>query len=83
MGWFLYDRDLRHARVNWIVNIDTFTLIYIFLLQTCVGVDYLICVGDCQEKIIDSLKKAIKKFYGEDPKSSESYGRIINVKHFQ
>ena len=50
--------------------------------QTCVAPDY-IC---CDESIVKELKQylitEIKRQYGEHPLSSESYGKIINEKHF-
>ncbi|XP_057295393.1 aldehyde dehydrogenase, dimeric NADP-preferring-like [Hydractinia symbiolongicarpus] len=51
--------------------------------QTCLSVDYVLCIDDCQDQLIESVKKAIIKFYGEDQKKSDSYGRIINKRHFQ
>jgi hypothetical protein len=33
--------------------------------------------------ILPYLKEAIKEYYGENPKLSESYARIINARHFQ
>ena len=29
------------------------------------------------------MKKAIQKFYGENAKESDSYGRMINKRHFE
>ncbi|XP_004210138.2 aldehyde dehydrogenase, dimeric NADP-preferring isoform X1 [Hydra vulgaris] len=51
--------------------------------QTCLAVDYILCIKKCQDALVNSLKKAIVKFYGEDPKGSKSYGRIINERHFE
>ncbi|XP_066929611.1 aldehyde dehydrogenase, dimeric NADP-preferring-like [Clytia hemisphaerica] len=49
--------------------------------QTCLAVDYIICVGNCRDKLIESLKKSIESFYGEDQQESDSYGRILNKRH--
>ena len=50
--------------------------------QTCLAVDYILCVGGCQPKILDHLKKSIEAFYGDDAQKSDSYGRIISKRHF-
>lgn len=49
--------------------------------QTCVAPDYILCTKEAQDKLVPELKKALKKFYGEDPQKSNSYGRIINNRH--
>lgn len=56
---------------------------YINAGQTCIAPDYLLCTKEVQQKIIPAIEKALKQFYGEDPKSSPDYGRIINGRHFE
>lgn len=51
--------------------------------QTCIAPDYIMCSADVQEELISKLKEVIPEFYTKDPKSSDSYGRIINQRHFQ
>ncbi|XP_012555985.2 aldehyde dehydrogenase, dimeric NADP-preferring isoform X1 [Hydra vulgaris] len=51
--------------------------------QTCLTVDYILCVDGIQDELINALKKSILKFYGEDPQRSTDYGRIINNRNFQ
>jgi acyl-CoA reductase-like NAD-dependent aldehyde dehydrogenase len=51
--------------------------------QTCIAPDYLLVHKAVKEKLVTEMKKALTKFYGEDPKSSVDYGRIINERHFQ
>lgn len=51
--------------------------------QTCVAPDYVLCTKETQEKLLPLMKKNLFEFYGEQPKDSESYGRIINERHFQ
>ncbi|XP_057295391.1 aldehyde dehydrogenase, dimeric NADP-preferring-like isoform X2 [Hydractinia symbiolongicarpus] len=51
--------------------------------QTCLTIDYIVCIDDCQDQLIESIKTAVIKFYGEDQKNSESYGRIVNKRHFE
>lgn len=49
--------------------------------QTCVAPDYLLVHKDVEKELIENIKKTIKDFYGENPKTSEDYGRIINRRH--
>ncbi|KXJ05577.1 Aldehyde dehydrogenase family 3 member B1 [Exaiptasia diaphana] len=51
--------------------------------QTCVAPDYVLCSPEIQSKLIKHLKETIFKFYGQDPRYSPNYGRIINERHFQ
>ncbi|KAM5247400.1 aldehyde dehydrogenase family 3 member B2-like [Ctenodactylus gundi] len=51
--------------------------------QTCVAPDYVLCSPEMQERLLPALQSAITCFYGDDPKSSPSFGRIINEKHFK
>ncbi|XP_065319690.1 aldehyde dehydrogenase family 3 member B1-like [Gordionus sp. m RMFG-2023] len=51
--------------------------------QICLSPDYLICQGfNTRDSFIKVAKELLIKFYGGDPKSSDSYGRIINKFHF-
>lgn len=50
--------------------------------QTCVAPDYLYCHADVKEKLLDYIKKEIKRQFGETPLANENYGKIINEKHF-
>ncbi len=50
--------------------------------QTCVAPDYVLVQRAIKEELLDSLKKAVHDFYGENPKDSEYYVRIINERHF-
>ncbi|KAF5463049.1 hypothetical protein F2P56_018998 [Juglans regia] len=51
--------------------------------QACIGVDYVLVEDNFKSTLIELLKKTIKKFYGENPKSSKSNARIINKHHFE
>lgn len=51
--------------------------------QTCIAPDYILCESNIQNRVVEELKKCIKEFYTEDPKSFEDYGRIINQRHYQ
>ena len=49
--------------------------------QTCIAPDYLIAHDSIKAKLIDALQTEIKKAYGENPKLSEDFPRIINEKN--
>lgn len=36
-----------------------------------------------QGPLVERCKNTLQSFYGEDPKSSESLGRIVNGRHFK
>lgn len=50
--------------------------------QMCVAPDYILVHASKKEELIDSLKKALQKFFGEKPEDSYNYGKIINEKQF-
>ena len=50
--------------------------------QTCIAPDYLLVQSSMKAELIDRMQKSILKFYGQDPKQSPDYPRIINEKHF-
>ncbi|MDP8237115.1 MAG: aldehyde dehydrogenase [Candidatus Erginobacter occultus] len=49
--------------------------------QTCVAPDYLLLPRELESRFLEELEAAIGSFYGDDPRSSPDYGRIINEKH--
>ncbi len=51
--------------------------------QTCMTTDYILADKLIKKKLLQSIKKTIKEFYGDDPSKSPDYGRIINGKHFE
>ncbi len=50
--------------------------------QTCVAPDYLLVHEKVKDKLVASIIKQIKTFYGENPQESESYGRIVDKRRF-
>ncbi len=50
--------------------------------QTCVVPDYLMVHYSVKDRLIKSMKKVVKDFYGENPCQDENYPKIINQKHF-
>jgi aldehyde dehydrogenase (NAD+) len=51
--------------------------------QTCVAPDYLFVHKDIAYALKEGLKKYIIQFYGDDPRKSKDFSRIINLSHFQ
>ncbi len=50
--------------------------------QTCVAPDYILIHTSVKEKFCRLLKEAVQQFYGEDPKKSADYTRMVNLKRF-
>ncbi|WP_368499583.1 aldehyde dehydrogenase family protein [Herbiconiux sp. A18JL235] len=50
--------------------------------QTCVAPDYLLATDSVAERLVPHLVDAISELYDGDPRTSSSYGRIINDKQF-
>ncbi|MBM3730452.1 MAG: aldehyde dehydrogenase family protein [Actinobacteria bacterium] len=50
--------------------------------QTCVAPDYVLVDRKVESRFIDALHAAISEFYGDNPQTSESYGRIVSDRHF-
>jgi aldehyde dehydrogenase (NAD+) len=51
--------------------------------QTCVAPNHLLVHEDIYEQFIEMLGRVIGEFYGEDPRLSPDYARIINQRHFE
>uniref|UniRef100_A0A3P8TKT9 Aldehyde dehydrogenase n=1 Tax=Amphiprion percula TaxID=161767 RepID=A0A3P8TKT9_AMPPE len=51
--------------------------------QTCIAPDYILCEPSIQDRVIEEVKKSIKEFYTDNPKTCPDYGRIINQHHFK
>lgn len=51
--------------------------------QTCVAPDYLLVHEKIYSELIKKLRATIIQFYGENPKSNDNYGSIINQQHLQ
>lgn len=50
--------------------------------QTCVAPDYVLVKDTLKPIFIEELNKAIRDFYGSDPQTSDSFGRIVSMRHF-
>jgi aldehyde dehydrogenase (NAD+) len=46
--------------------------------QTCVAPDYVLVDKKAEGALLEALVKRLNKSFGEDPRSSSAYGRIVN-----
>lgn len=51
--------------------------------QTCVAPDYLLVEKSLKEPLLKKIGDELRGFFGEDPKQSGDYGRIISDRHYQ
>jgi len=51
--------------------------------QTCVAPDYVLCTKKIQESLVLNAKKILREFFGDDPKTSSDFARIVNKRHFE
>ncbi|XP_013909009.1 PREDICTED: aldehyde dehydrogenase family 3 member B1 [Thamnophis sirtalis] len=51
--------------------------------QTCIAPDYVICTLETQERLMPCLRHAICEFFGNEPKESADFGRMVNDRHFK
>eukprot|EP01114_Cavostelium_apophysatum_P012690 TRINITY_DN289_c0_g1_i1.p1 TRINITY_DN289_c0_g1~~TRINITY_DN289_c0_g1_i1.p1 ORF type:complete len:467 (-),score=152.64 TRINITY_DN289_c0_g1_i1:46-1446(-) len=51
--------------------------------QTCLTVDYVLAQKDIADQLADKVQKELETFYGQDPKQSSDYGKIISKRHVQ
>ena len=50
--------------------------------QTCVAPDYVLVDATVEDAFMGAMLRAVHDFYGDDPKASPDYGRIVNTKHW-
>lgn len=50
--------------------------------QTCVAPDFVIVDRQVRDRLVAAMQQALQEFYGDDPRQSPDYGRIINRQHF-
>lgn len=50
--------------------------------QTCIAPDYVLVDETVKDKFVDALRESITDFYGENPHTSDSYGRVVSPRHF-
>jgi aldehyde dehydrogenase (NAD+) len=49
--------------------------------QTCIAPDYVLVSPAREAALLDALRDAIAEFYGDDPRRSPDYGRVVSVQH--
>ncbi|XP_008219616.1 PREDICTED: aldehyde dehydrogenase family 3 member H1 isoform X1 [Prunus mume] len=50
--------------------------------QACISPDYIVTTKDFAPKLVDSLKRELENFYGNNPLESKDLSRIVNSNHF-
>jgi aldehyde dehydrogenase (NAD+) len=51
--------------------------------QTCIAPDYILTDVDTEARLLPLLEKVIREMFGDDPEQSDSYGRIVNDRHYE
>ncbi len=51
--------------------------------QTCIAPDYILVKSHLRPLLLNALRKEIIQSYGEDPKASPDFARIVNADHFK
>ncbi len=51
--------------------------------QTCLAPDYVLVHEKREAELLSSMREAITAFYGDDPRLSPDYPRIVNEQHFK
>src|SRR5713101_5646045 len=51
--------------------------------QTCTAPDYVLVFKDVAGQFLEILKQTALQFYGEDPRKSPDYGRVVSAHHFE
>ncbi len=49
--------------------------------QTCIAPDYILVHEAIEDNLLARLRETIREFYGDDPRTSPDYGRMVNVRH--
>lgn len=50
--------------------------------QTCVAPDYVLVAKDAEDQFLGAVLRSVHDFYGENPKVSADFGRIVNDRHY-
>ncbi|KAI6190876.1 CBR-ALH-4 protein [Aphelenchoides bicaudatus] len=50
--------------------------------QICLTVDYILCEETVKDKLLENIKAQVHKLFGDTPKESPTYSRMINTNHF-
>ena len=50
--------------------------------QTCIAPDYVLVHESKKDELIEAFKRKVQYYYSEEPSKSNSFGRIVNERHF-
>jgi len=50
--------------------------------QTCIAPDYVLVASGLEDRFVELLRRCVFDFYGQDPKASPDFARIVNGAHF-
>jgi aldehyde dehydrogenase (NAD+) len=51
--------------------------------QTCVAPDYVLVHERREAELVEALRTAIREFFGDDPKRTPDYTRVVNRRHYE
>ncbi len=51
--------------------------------QTCVAPDYVLVHNDVENDLLAALAAAVREFFGQRPRESNDYGRIVSRRHVE
>ncbi|WHI50238.1 aldehyde dehydrogenase family protein [Microbulbifer sp. MLAF003] len=49
--------------------------------QTCIAPDYVLCTKHTADRLVPAIQLAVREMFGDSPRQSSDYGRIINTQH--
>jgi aldehyde dehydrogenase (NAD+) len=49
--------------------------------QTCIAPDYVLVHESVEERLLQKMGESLRTFYGDDPKQSPDFARIVNERH--
>ncbi|CAO3592759.1 unnamed protein product [Absidia cylindrospora] len=49
--------------------------------QICIAVDYVLCPASQLDAFVSAFTKTVKEWFGEEPKNSKDYARLVSVRH--
>jgi aldehyde dehydrogenase (NAD+) len=50
--------------------------------QTCIAPDYVLVEASVRDELVDKMVSTLRDFYGDDPKRTGDFGRIVNQSHW-
>ena len=56
---------------------------YVNAGQTCIAPDYVLVHESKEEALVEALERSVRDFYGDDPKTTPDYARIVNHRHHE